>query len=497
MKKSLSIALIFLLLAPAVILTAWREIDSGKEEINITEEILSGDPRAAEGITLEIASHWDRRLLWDTSYIVGGGEEAQTTFRFSTRQVSWDAELSKTAELSLYDDYGEKGWYAGFPETFEKVAEEVPAGSTYTEVIRMSDSITYYPLVMTIGGSSVSYEDSFDNGYFVSDFLTEFFHISTGEDQIELTLEKDEEGHLSYASIRKITEDPDDVRQDTIQLWGSYAFAENGFYYAYTCENLLGETVDRGQETGIFFFPYRMEGDVIHIELAQVRKICEQPEGRIPAQMLLDEEKGYLYLAAVGKEGYDLFVYAAEGENVTLIRQVPLIQKETTPEGETALPYFRRMTAEQGGLLVTWSDNSFVFVMGEGEACQKWCDGVFPRYIRELESEGVESGDGELTGYMAYMQEKERPFPLDNACAFDGERLVLAAFEKEDSLNVLLAVYDEKGERYSGLYQHSSDLDADTDQYGRKRIQSQVNRGWAVLGTRQKTVNSPLKITME
>lgn len=62
---------------------------------------------------------------------------------------------------------------------------------------------------------------------------------------------------------------------------------------------------------------------------------------------------------------------------------------------------------------------------------------------------------------------------------------------------VLLAVYDESGERFSGLYRHSSEMDADTNQYGGRRILSQVSRGWMVLGGRQRPVNSPLRIIMK
>lgn len=497
MKKCLSIALVFILLAPAVILAAWREIDSGKEEIYVMEEILSGDPAAAEGITLEIASHWDRRLLWNTSYTVGSGKEAQTSFHFSPLQVYWDYKNPKNANLWLFnrDHFTVENvstWRGEYSEIIRELEEEqIPPGTGYTETVRIGDYYEYYPLTMDIENVSVYYGDVFNNGFY-SDFLTEFFHISTGEDRIELTLERKTDGTLSAVIGQRQSADSGDIR---IELTGASAFAENGFYYSYTCENLSGEILDRGQETGIFFFPYRMEKNIIHIELEQVRKVQEQPEGWNPVQMLLDEEKGYLYLTAAGEEGYALFIYRLEGEELNLVRQVSLRQRETTEEGEEVLPYFRQMTAEQGGLLITWSDNGFVFVTGEGGTCRTWCSGVFPRDTAGVDSAGAESMPEVYA--QEYRQDKEAPFPVANACVFDGERLVLAGFEAEDSLNVLLAVYDESGELYSGLYRHSSELDTDTDEFGRRRILSQVNRNWMVLGARQKPVDSPLKITME
>ena len=101
-----------------------------------------------------------------------------------------------------------------------------------------------------------------------------------------------------------------------------------------------------------------------------------------------------------------------------------------------------KMSFCEGGILVTCSDNSFCFIVRDEEGCSLWCQGVFP-------------DPGERTTY------ETAPFPEENVCAFDGERLVLAAYERRGSLNVVLAVYGQEGERYGGLYRHSSEGDWD------------------------------------
>ena len=91
--------------------------------------------------------------------------------------------------------------------------------------------------------------------------------------------------------------------------------------------------------------------------------------------------------------------------------------------------------------MLTWSDGSFSFAAEEEGRYERWCDGMFPA--------GQEGDYGKIA------------FPWKNVCVFDGERLVLAAYERRESLNVVLAVYGQEGQRYGGLYRHSSEGDWD------------------------------------
>ena len=97
---------------------------------------------------------------------------------------------------------------------------------------------------------------------------------------------------------------------------------------------------------------------------------------------------------------------------------------------------------------MTWEDNRFAFIARENGQYRLWCSGVFP--------ENVEKDSG-------------NPFPNEQVCLFDGERLILAAYENWYSTNVLLSVYDEQGQTYSGRYVHSGqeDMDAGYDFHSR------------------------------
>ncbi len=92
-----------------------------------------------------------------------------------------------------------------------------------------------------------------------------------------------------------------------------------------------------------------------------------------------------------------------------------------------------RMLLGEEGILFTWDNNEFSFAIREEEGFRLWCSGEFPQDPEKTRIGG-------------------NPFPRENVCLFDGERLVLAAFEDWFEMNVLLAVYDGSGMVYSGLY---------------------------------------------
>lgn len=101
MKKSLVLYSILIGIALLSFPAALVMVDSGKERIVITEEVLSGDPEAAAGVILKIPVHYDRRLLWDTEYTIGSGRGAESVFSFSSRQVTWGWISERKAGLYL------------------------------------------------------------------------------------------------------------------------------------------------------------------------------------------------------------------------------------------------------------------------------------------------------------------------------------------------------------------------------------------------------------
>ncbi|MDE7297764.1 MAG: hypothetical protein K2N94_02900 [Lachnospiraceae bacterium] len=482
MKRSLITAFILMALALISLPLAAMRADSGKERITITEECLAGDPAAAAGVTLQIASHWDKRLLWNTEYTIGGEKGAESKFTFSKKQASWGWTSDRGAGLYLrfspangwistgsntsYDSSSAEYYTALdgadtlFPDAVRAVAERTREGEKRTETVRIGDYYDCWPLGFTIEGSSVAYEGYYNEAL---DYLSDFFRIPTADAQLQVTLEKNVTGDIISVKMRIISNDA------CTSIANLSAFGGEGIYYSYYLRRESSrEAADPGQNYGLFYFPYEQdEKSFLHIDLTQVRRLCDLPAGLLPIQMLLSEEGSLLYLLGKDGEDYRLLVYTLEGGAPVLAQQLWVYRNSSssisaagaassgsaaadavssnpalagTQDASAPSPSFYRMSLEDGGILMTWSDGSFSFVTREDGQHRWWCGGSFPENSEQLYSQKL--------------------FPQENVCAFDGERLVLAAFDSLYSLNVLLTVCREGEQVYCGLYRHSGNESA-------------------------------------
>ncbi|MDE6674445.1 MAG: hypothetical protein K2K19_06490, partial [Acetatifactor sp.] len=409
-------------------------VDSGKERILISEEVLSGNPAEAAGVTLKIPSHWEKQLLWDTEYTIGSGNEAESRFSFSSQPVYWSAPEEKVdaslriemdaafATAALGTGYatssGTMVWEdTVYSEMINEAAGRAHRGEKYTEIIRIADYSPSFPLSLEIEGHSVRYEGNYQEA---RNYLRDFFHISAAEDQMEVTVELKEQGNISTAAVYFIEND------EQVSIVNAAADdGGEGLYFTYCLENAqTGEWADRGQNMGIFYFPYWVQEPFLHIDLTQVKWLCDYPGNAIPLQMLVDSEKGILYLAVREREDYRLLVYQLVGKIPVLMQQVPVNLDNPSAISPSC---FCQMLLVDGGVLMTWEDNRFAFIARENGQYRLWCSGVFPEDVEK---------------------DSNNPFPKEQVCLFDGKKLILTAYENWYSTNVLLSVYDDQGQTY-------------------------------------------------
>lgn len=452
MKKSVCIWLILVLAAVASLPFAFARVDSQRERVVITEEVLSGNPKAAEGVTLRFLTQWDAHALWDTKYEMGSGR-TETVFDFAEDGVYWPREESEYLYLNAVTSFG-TGIVMGtqaqplvnfqdlwLPEILEDVAGRTKSGETHTETVRMADYYQYYPIELDAMCEAL---DMSHYGNYEREYWAEFFHVQVHpEEMLEVSITKDAEQGVIGVDCNHY-EGGGSVSFDT-----AYSFGEKGCFFTYACTDWeTGERVDLGENRGIFYAPYVTENRRLTFEDTLVKKVCEIPGDIVPAQMLWNEEKGELYLAAKAGNEYRLYVYDVEDSTVTL-------QQGLTVLSDGVLPYWRGMSMEENGILMKWSDCRFSFVTESGGEYLLWCSDVFVPGAKWLE----EIVYPENVPVEVMLRVEEDIFGYEHALAFDGGRLVLASYDNWNSVNVTLAVYNREEQLYCGRYHHSGEAD--------------------------------------
>ncbi len=433
MKKGLFIVAMCLIAMVVALPAAYAKINSEKESVRITEEVVSGDPLAAEGIKLNVATHWEGHMLWDTQYTIGS-EETISDFEFASDEVTWKSKESENIHIDYVTNFGtaavagstrrhevylENMWLS---EITMAVAERTAPGETHTETVKIADYYEYYPITFYVSSGK---RDVYYSYYKEEELFMELFHIKTSEDDmIEVSITKDRTGIVTGLKCEEA--DYSGWAADDAE-----AFAENGCYYTYACTDWnTGKYLECGENRGIFYMPYEYDRYGISIAKDKIEKVCDLPERSIPVKMLLDEEGGMLYLLVKVEEDYYLYICELKGH-------VPVIKDVITVLESKERQTFSDMTIEEGGIFIKWHENIFAFISAADGEYKLWCQDIFP----------VIEG------------ETDKTFLEEHALLYDGERLLLASFVNENSTNVQLAVYSEDGQEYCGIYHNSSELD--------------------------------------
>lgn len=496
MKKSLCVFIFAAAAGLCTILFAIWAVDSEKGNITVTETVVEGDVAAAEGISVEIGTHWEGQLLWNTEYQPGHVEEAASSFDFSGQKTRWDYSNPRawnsnftysgevgnwrdrtTAYVDLAvvsTDFGTaQGINAatGSRTYYDVVTEDMPwsrllqaakdqtaAGENRTVTLRVRDYYDCYPLEFSVFDATGMWH----NWDHWGEIATDFFKFRIPEDeQFQIMIRKDWDGKVLELNCRSMGEGYFPVVTSAV--------GDTGYYFSFYLEGANKDFADVQREFGgqyaIYWLPCaeQSNGGSGELQVEQMKSAAQLPEDAIPVTMRLDREKRILYLLALQKERYILLTYSVEGGELTLRQQLTVydIADDVNEDidfaegdGEDHLK-FRKMTVQEDGILLTWQDNRFAFVAGDGEEFRFWCDGVFPAAAKEDENEDLKAGMS-AGSYLA----SESAFPYEHAFAFDGTRLVLAAFENWGSLDSRLLVYREGQLVYSGYYQYSGELDA-------------------------------------
>ena len=249
--------------------------------------------------------------------------------------------------------------------------------------------------------------------------MTEYFQFPIPEDEsFQVTVRKDWDGEVVELNCHSAGEGYYPV---TVSALG-----DTGFYFSFYIEgkNKGFEQLKRefGGQYAVYWLPFEDKERMSGADLEQMRAAAWLPEDALPVTMQYDRERRILYLLAAQREQYILLTYLVDEGELTLLQQLEILSivdaagkpAPTEDAGNTDFSEFSKMSVQEDGILLTWRDNGFVFLAGDGEAYRFWCGGIFP---------AKEKGEGVSA------------FPYEHAFAFDGTRLALAAFEDWGSLD--------------------------------------------------------------
>ncbi len=476
MKKSLCIFVIIFAAALAGFLFAFHQIDSERENVVITEEVISGDPVWAQGMTLEFLSHWSSHALWDTKYTIGSGETV-TEFSFEEDEILWPRSQSEYFQSDIITNFGTAVdasattasaavdiYNMWLSEILEDVASRAEAGETHVERVRLIDYYDYMPIDVSAlsGERNVSF---YSNG--VDDF-SEFFRVPVREDDVvEISITKNPGGLIVDVQCNQTT--------GRLGVDSTYYYGEEGCFFTFACiDYVTMEYADAGENRGLLYVPYLHEKygyDTLDME--RMKKVCELQENTLPCQLLWDEEGDALYMVSKRKDAYQLSVYDVTGTDVALRQELTVLEKESSDE----LPGWGNMTVENDGILLKWTDGSFSFVTERDGKCELWCSNQFIPGVNAL------TATENMGMVLTEVEQTDDIFQYEHALYFDGDRLILGCYESWNSLNMTVAVYSRQEQLYCGIYHHSTELEKDmtgvseyTCVQGRNRLGSRSNR---------------------
>lgn len=431
MKKGLFLLVILVIASVTGTVNAVKLVSGQQESVEIEQQVISGDPLAAEGWQIRTGSSCDGKLSWETVFPARDGAAAESEFVFRARGERIDriAVWEEGVYLGSPSGFGMGGSISlegvEYQEIFEQIAERTPAGETREETITLADYYEYYPLRLEIrGGEYVFYMNEWDTDSQVYQALQQALRIPVHpEEKLVLAVGKNEQGVITDIGCNSA--------EGFLDTRTSGIFREDGCYFTCTPVYWNGEREEpiRGAENVIYHMPIRINENREVSGYDRIEVVIPLPAD-CKAQHLAEDEAGNLLL--LSEQGGKLVLTVYENGTWQQLQQLELL-----PMG--AEDYFDRMTIAEEGTLISMGDGAFCFLTRSQE-------------------------DYKITirGSLALENDKHAALIHYSDFAYDGENLAVVGcpYRFLDANNsVYLGIYSQAGTEYVGFYGHSGDID--------------------------------------
>lgn len=446
MRKILAIFCALVLLSTAGVTAAAVSVNSARAKVTLTENVLWGEPAAAEGAVIRYTAHHDHFLFWDITFRAGTAPITEAVYDFSAVQKPETRRFEPFRGVSLETiiEYGmdftePEEELTGISRVYRELYDRLQPGEELSETVRLADYYEYYPIggLLSLGSfdlswSEVDMEIRSEDWQLPLSAFSDFFRIPMLENEImEIHVSKSNGGGLSWgASTARTT--PESSNTDSYSMTTNSALTADACYITINNRTQEGELIDTSEIPGgygIYCLPIGTAEDE-NVPDIEGLYVCYP----------LDEEVIVTALYA-DASGTRLHLFTQEGEaqflTVIDIASMEAIQRleYTDPSAGELYSVFR----EEGYTVLRMSRNRLILL-------EENADGTFACRL-----------DTEL-----YPDSENRPYTLYDsaALAWNGERLLVVDFLNNhyvDTTNFTVAVYAAEGMQYCGEYKCSLD----------------------------------------
>lgn len=341
MKKIIALVIALTVLSFGSLCMIGNVVNSQKDNVTITENIIFGDRSYAEGIKIFTRAKYDSHLFWNTSYTIGGS--ASTEYEFHYNKYYEYGEMSYAGlDLGFDFAYGVNSIASledltGIEKAYRELADATKPGEESTRHIYLQDYYDYYPIAVSVYLPGIlwqgnNYErlaqENAVNEKAVWDKFREFFKIPLPDDLpgIDISVGKDSRGnvvsvgsggesspfysHSTYTDtkcffsiLNKYTnENSESKYYDTSLIPGGYGIYAFDYENVRDTSNTYGSTTvfKEGYETGIkeetlrLVYPLEQDVDVMYLSVSK--------DGS--KLLIFTEENGSTYLNVVDTETF-------------------------------------------------------------------------------------------------------------------------------------------------------------------------------------------------
>lgn len=419
------------------------------DNVQITEQVLSGDSAIVEGVTVTGYSDYNGQLFWDTVYTAGKEATAETEYDFSVdkklsrnraERFSWNQErgygcfqwmsglsggwgVSSNGGLSITNANIER---RELTAAYETLAAETKAGEENSKMICLNDYLTYYPLEMEFLDSGLVrhrfYTEEFSEAY------ASYFKIPIQETmEYEINMAKDESG--------KIISLGGGVKEFRFQWNVTSVCTDTDIYFTF-CPYSGGKRLDTSLIPGgfgIYRQPYRTENEEIMILPEKLEMVYALSD---------DFYAGGTLLLDVNAENQLLILTDNETETcfqVVDLETLELVQEGKFAHAEAGARFIQAVRVTDEFLVLHYEKDYFAVVDWQEE----W--GYAHQFTMQVTPDDI-----------IYNSQVVHHSDFD----WNGKQLIFVCYSMNQFLmaetcNFELAVYDATGQIYHGLYTNS------------------------------------------